>query len=74
MTVCLIRKPFILKFFRLGVVRSDHNALKQTHNAIVLNCFSYPADLIELCRALAGHEVQTFLHWPTLSRHRSSFK
>ena len=56
------------------MVRSDHNALKQTHNAIVLNCISYPADLIELCRALAGHEVQTFLHWPTLSRHRSSFK
>ena len=59
------------------MVRLDHNALKlhQTYNAIVLNCFSYPADLIELCRALAGHEVvQTFLHWPTLSRHRSSFK
>ena len=58
------------------MVRSDHNALKlhQAYNAIILNCFSYPANLIELSRALAGHEVQTFLHWPTLSRHRSSFK
>ena len=47
--------------------------LNQTFNAS-RNVISYPSNLIKLFRDLTGDEVQTVLHWPTLSRHRSSFK